>query len=96
MYTGQIQSTGPRYCPSIEGKVVRFSDTIATLDAPAFGASQHIATIILTVMKHDPAVRSAMNIRFSHPILQACQKGGLRAHGFDRRQSETLLQRRKY
>jgi len=68
------------------GRIIRARDTIATIDAPAFGVSQHIASIILTVMHHDPSCRSAMNIRYSPGILQACTEGGLRTYGFDRRE----------
>ena len=66
------------------GRIVRVRDTIATIDVPAFGASQHIASIILTVMRHDPSIRSAMNIRYSPAIIQACKEQRLSILGFDR------------
>jgi hydroxymethylpyrimidine kinase/phosphomethylpyrimidine kinase len=66
------------------GRIIRFQDGIATIDPPAFGASQHIASIILTVMERNPSFRSAMNIRYSPVILEACKKVGFSILAFDR------------
>jgi hydroxymethylpyrimidine kinase/phosphomethylpyrimidine kinase len=66
------------------GRIIRFQDGITTIAPPAFGASQHIASIILTVMEHNPSFRSAMNIRYSPTILEACKKGGFTILAFDR------------
>jgi hydroxymethylpyrimidine kinase/phosphomethylpyrimidine kinase len=68
------------------GRIVRLKDSIVTINPPAFCTSQHIASIILTVMGYNPSFRSAMNIKYSTAILQACKKGGLRVLGFDRRE----------
>jgi hydroxymethylpyrimidine/phosphomethylpyrimidine kinase len=66
------------------GRIIRIGNGIATINAPAFGASQHIASVILAAMRHDPSFRSAMNIRYSPAILKACKEKGFSILGFDR------------
>jgi hydroxymethylpyrimidine/phosphomethylpyrimidine kinase len=66
-------------------RIVRFKDSVATHRDAEFGASQHVANIILTVMKFDPDYCSAMNIRYSKDnVAQLRRKGFLVGH-FDRR-----------
>jgi hydroxymethylpyrimidine/phosphomethylpyrimidine kinase len=67
------------------GRIIRYKDSVVTLSDPEFGASQHIANIILTVVKFGPEYRSAMNIRYTKETVgQLRGKGFLIGH-FDRR-----------
>ncbi len=63
---------------------MRLGEKIVSVSSPALGASRHIATIILTTMRHDSDFRSAMNIRFSDRLIQQCKTLGWRVCSFDR------------
>jgi hydroxymethylpyrimidine/phosphomethylpyrimidine kinase len=67
------------------GRIVRYKDSVATLSGPEFGASQHIASIILMVMKFDPEYCSAMNIRYSKENIAQLRKKGFLVGHFNRR-----------
>ncbi|MBW2170947.1 MAG: bifunctional hydroxymethylpyrimidine kinase/phosphomethylpyrimidine kinase, partial [Deltaproteobacteria bacterium] len=66
------------------GRLVRVGKGIVSVRNPAFGASKHIGTIILTAMRHDPGFRSAMNIRFSERLVEKCETFGWKVGSFDR------------
>jgi hydroxymethylpyrimidine/phosphomethylpyrimidine kinase len=77
------------------GRIVRFKDSVATFGDSEFGASQHVANIILTVMKFNPEYRSAMNIRYSKEnVAQLEGKEFLIGH-FDRRLEPKRLKERE-
>jgi hydroxymethylpyrimidine kinase/phosphomethylpyrimidine kinase len=61
-----------------EGRIVRLGEDVHPVGSPRFGASPHVATIILAAMGVDPRCRSAMNICYREDILQACQTANLR------------------
>jgi hydroxymethylpyrimidine/phosphomethylpyrimidine kinase len=67
------------------GRIVQFRDSVATHSGPEFGASKHIANIILTVMKFDPEHCSAMNIRYSKENVALLKERGFLIGHFDRR-----------
>jgi hydroxymethylpyrimidine kinase/phosphomethylpyrimidine kinase len=66
------------------GRITRLKDSVDTVSDPEFGASRHVASIILTLLKHDQRFRSVMNIRFSEEIIRACKSAGFQVSSFDR------------
>lgn len=80
MYSGQIKSTGPRYCPSIEDKVVRFADKSAhhvflepeSLETPEVycnGIPTSLPADVQTEMVHlIPGLEEAEILRFGYAI----------------------------
>jgi len=66
------------------GRIVRLGAGVARVAEPCFGASHHVANIILTAMAADPRMRAAMNIRFGDDILARARQRDLVVAGFDR------------
>ena len=66
------------------GRITALAGRHVAVSPPAFGASRHIASVILAAMAHDRRSRAAMNIRSSPDILGACSSAGLRIAQFDR------------
>jgi hydroxymethylpyrimidine/phosphomethylpyrimidine kinase len=77
------------------GRIVRFKDSVATFGDPEFGASQHVANIILTVMKFNPEYRSAMNIRYSKENVAKLEGKGFLIGHFDRKLEPKKIKERE-
>lgn len=51
---------------------------------PDFMASSHMARLVLSIMKHDPSIRSAINMKYDPAIIEICEKLGLKTSSYDR------------
>ncbi len=66
------------------GRISQIGEDIVVYKSPVFGASRHIARVILAAMKHHPHLKSALNIRYHPTVLDACKKIGLQSAFFAR------------
>lgn len=51
---------------------------------PDFMSSSHMARLVLSIMKHDPSIRSAINMKYEPDIIEICEKLGLKTSSYDR------------
>jgi len=79
------QAEGIGDVAAFPGRIVRFKDSVATLSDPEFGASWHVADIILRVMEFYPEYCSAMNLRYSKETVEQLRRKGFHIGRFDRR-----------
>jgi len=66
------------------GRIVRLGEAVHPVGEIAFGASSHVARIVITAMYFNPQIRSAANIRFSDAILPELDNLLFEVCSFDR------------
>ncbi|WP_342305598.1 bifunctional hydroxymethylpyrimidine kinase/phosphomethylpyrimidine kinase [Methanolobus sp. ZRKC5] len=69
---------------AVTGRIVKLKGTAQVVGEIDFGASSHVARIILTAMKHTPTSRASMNIRHSQHLVNICKEVGLSTSSFTR------------
>lgn len=74
----------PREVAAFTGRIVRVGDGAKTIGCARFGASKHVARIVLAASAFDPSVRCALNVKYSEDNIRACRKSKLAVASFDR------------
>ena len=86
---------GPDEIAAIPGRISQVEAWPVVFRDPAFGASRHIAKVILAAMKYDPDIRSAMDIRYSEELVEVCRSLGFQISSFDRSDEPSEVKERE-
>lgn len=57
----------------VDGRIVKLINGFRPGGMVKFGASKHVASAVLSFMKFNPLIRSAVNIRFDDALLDSCK-----------------------
>ena len=66
------------------GRIVRCGGRVRRVEGPRFGASRHMARILVASARWGSPFRAVMNVRYGADVLEACRATGLRVEGFSR------------
>jgi len=70
---------------AVDGRITKHKERVSLCGTIDFGASKHVASIILAAMSYDATMRSAINIRYSQKIVDLCKQIDFTLGSFDRK-----------
>jgi hydroxymethylpyrimidine kinase/phosphomethylpyrimidine kinase len=86
---------GPQDVAAFPGRLLKTPGGLVIPAPPAFGASRHIASIVLTAMATHPELVSAMNIKYFDGVADLAPLLHLKAAAFDRSQEPPEVKARE-
>jgi hydroxymethylpyrimidine/phosphomethylpyrimidine kinase len=69
---------------AVAGRITKFNWTRRSDAKP--GSSTHMANVVLAAMKHEPAMRAALNLHYDEELLDAFQRLGYCISSFERKE----------
>jgi len=74
----------PADVAAVKGRIMKIKGAITPVGCVTFGASRHMARIVLAALQYDPTMKSAMSVRCSNEVIGACRGLNLVTESFDR------------
>ena len=69
---------------AVSGRIARLKGKAVNVGCVEFGASSHVARIILAAMQFNNNIRASVNIKYSLEVLEVCKNMKLTISSFDR------------
>lgn len=76
---------------AINGRIIKSTKKVRICGNIDFGASKHIASIVLAAMSFDKNYRSALNIKYTAENLKLCKKSKFKNSNFCRKNEPQLI-----
>lgn len=89
------RAASPAEVAAFPGRLTAVDGRWTAVAPPAFGASRHIALVILAAMARFDELRAAMNVRWDPAVEAACQRLGWALASFDRRREPAEVKERE-
>ncbi len=82
----KIYARGKEDVAGVKGRIVKFGDSVKPVGPVEFGASDHMARAVLTMMDFYPELRSGLNLRYDEELIERAKRLGLKVSFYDRRE----------